>query len=81
MQTRQLQLRAIMASSDERAAKCVKNGLTFREAYPEDFAQYRAANDEYNDNERTLAKLEAIRKAERADEAAGYIRFGNHLRD
>lgn len=68
LQSRQLQLRAIMASSDERAAKCVKNGASFRETYPEDFAQYEAANTEYNANERTLAELEAIREEERAEE-------------
>ena len=53
LQSRQLELRAIMASSDERAAKCVKN---------------EAANAEYNQNEQTLAELEAMRKAERAEE-------------
>lgn len=68
LQSRQHQLRAIMASSDERAAKCVKNGASFRETYPEDFAQYEAANAEYNDNERKLAELEAIREAERTEE-------------
>ena len=58
LQSRQLELRAIMASSDERAAKCFKNG----------FARYEAANAEYNRNEQTLAKLEATREAERAEE-------------
>ena len=63
LQSRQLELRAIMASSDERAAKCFKNGT-----YPDDFARYEAANAEYNRNEQTLAKLEATREAERAEE-------------
>ena len=57
LQSRQLELRAIMASSDERAAKCFKNGTSFRETYPDDFARYEAANAEYNRNEQTLAKL------------------------
>ena len=35
LQSRQLELRAIMASSDERAAKCFKNGTSFRETYHE----------------------------------------------
>ena len=65
LQSRQLELRAIMASSDERAAKCFKNGTSFRETYPDDFARYDA---EYNRNEQTLAKLEATREAERAEE-------------
>ena len=51
LQSRQLELRAIMASSDERAAKCFKNGTSFRETYPDDFARYEAANAEYNRNE------------------------------
>lgn len=68
LQSRQLELRAIMASSDERAAKCFKNGTSFRETYPDDFARYEAANAEYNRNEQTLAKLEATREAERAEE-------------
>ena len=56
LQSRQLELRAIMASSDERAAKCFKNGTSFRETYPDDFARYEAANAEYNRNEQTLAE-------------------------
>lgn len=69
LQSRQLALRAIMASSDDRAAKCVKNGVSFRETYPDDFAQYEAANAEYNENEQTLSELEATREAEREEEA------------
>lgn len=68
LQSRQLELRAIVASSDERAAKCFKNGTSFRETYPDDFARYEATNAEYNRNEQTLAKLEATREAERAEE-------------
>lgn len=68
LQSRQLALRAIMASSDERAAKCSKTGESFREAYPEDFARYEEANAEYNRNEMTLAELEAERVAQREEE-------------
>ncbi len=64
LQSRQLALRAIMASSDERAAKCFKNGTSFRETYPDDFARYQEANAEYNRNEMTLAELEVERKEE-----------------
>ena len=35
LQSRQLELRAIMASSDERAAKCFKNGTSFRGMFHE----------------------------------------------
>lgn len=68
LQSRQLELRAIMASSDERAAKCVKNGTSFRETYPDDFARYESANIEYNQNELKLAELEAEMKAELVEE-------------
>lgn len=68
LQSRQLELRAVMAQSDDRASKCFKSGVSFREAYPEDFARYQAANEEYNANEITLAGLEeqAAREAELA---------------
>ena len=68
LHSRQLELRAIMASSDERAAKCVKNGTSFRETYPDDFARYESANIEYNQNELKLAELEAELKAELVEE-------------
>lgn len=67
LQSRQLTLRAIMASSDERAAKCSKTGASFRETYPDDFARYQEANAEYNRNEMTLAELGAERMAQREE--------------
>ena len=66
LQSRQLELRAIMAKSDDRAAKCSKFGLDFRATYPLDYEEYEAANAEYNRNEQTLAEL----KAKRAEELA-----------
>lgn len=66
LESRQLELRAIMAQSDDRAVKCFKNGISFKETYPEDYARYETANAEYNRNETTLAKL----KAKRAEELA-----------
>lgn len=68
MESRQLELRAIMAQSDDRASKCFKSGVSFRETYPEDFARYEAANAEYNANEAALADLhkQAAREAELA---------------
>lgn len=68
LQSRQLALRALMAASDDRAAKCFKNGLSFRETYPEDFARYEAANAEYNANETTLAELQVRAADERIAE-------------
>lgn len=72
LQSRQLALRAIMAASDERASKCIKTGAFFPEAYPDDFAQYEAANTEFNDNELVLAELQATREAEREEEAQAH---------
>lgn len=66
LESRQLELRAIMAQSDGRASKCSKQGIFFEHTYPEDYARYQAANTEYNKNEQTLAEL----KAKRAEELA-----------
>lgn len=66
LESRQLELRAVMAKSDDRAAKCSKSGLDFRATYPLDYEEYEAANAEYNKNEQTLAEL----KAKRAEELA-----------
>lgn len=68
LESRQLELRAIMAQSDDRAIKCFKQGISFEHTYPEDYAQYEAANAEYNRNETTLAQLKAKRAEERAAE-------------
>lgn len=56
---RQLQLAAIMSESDAHASKCIKLGLNFSETYPEDYAAYTAAREEYNQNEERIAELEA----------------------
>lgn len=68
LEVRQLELLAIMASSDGRAAKCVKNGTSFREVYPDDFAAYNSANAEYNANEAEIARLTTILETEVTDE-------------
>lgn len=59
LESRQLELRAVMAKSDDRAAKCIKSGLDFRTTYPLDYEEYEAANAEYNRNEQTLTELKA----------------------
>ena len=46
LESRQLELRAVMAKSDDRAAKCIKSGLDFRATYPLDYEEYEAANAE-----------------------------------
>lgn len=68
LESRQLELRAVMAKSDDRAAKCSKSGLDFRATYPLDYEEYEAANAEYNKNEQTLAELKAKRDEELAAE-------------
>lgn len=60
LEVRQLELLAIMASSDGRAAKCVKNGAIFREEYPADYAAYIAANEEYNSNKKEIARVQEM---------------------
>ena len=42
LESRQLELRAVMAKSDDRAAKCIKSGLDFRATYPLDYEEYEA---------------------------------------
>lgn len=57
LESRNLALQSVMASSDAHAAKCTKLGLSFQTEYPDEFAEYSAARVEYNDNEVTLAEL------------------------
>lgn len=76
LESRQLELRAIMAKSDDRAIKCFKNGISFKETYPEDYARYEAANAEYNRNETTLAELKAKRAKELAAEEEQRLKNG-----
>lgn len=67
LERRQLELRATMAKSDEHALKCFKSGLDFRETYPDDWTAYEAARQEYNGNEKELAGLYELRRAEEAE--------------
>ena len=70
LESRQLELQAKMASTDAHAAKCVKQGKKFSTQYPDEYAEYLEANEEYNRNEEALAELYAQRDAEAAVEAA-----------
>lgn len=76
LESRQLELRAIMAQSDDRAIKCFKQGISFEHTYPEDYAQYEVANAEYNKNKQTLARLKAKRAEERAAEEEQRLKNG-----
>ena len=70
LESRQQELLAKMASTDAHAAKCVKLGKKFSAQYPEEHAEYEAANAEYNQNEEALAELYAQRDAEKEVEEA-----------
>lgn len=48
---------ATMEKSDAHANKCSKLGVSFAETYPEDLAEYNAANAKYNENEAEIARL------------------------
>lgn len=58
LQSRQLELMAQMKASDAYSCKCQKLGLVFSEAYPNDYAAYILANNEYNENEPKIVTLE-----------------------
>jgi conjugal transfer/entry exclusion protein len=57
-QARMVELRTIMASSDAHAAKCAKLDKKFQTQYPEDYAAYVAANEEYQAVEQRVKELE-----------------------
>ena len=64
LESRQLELRAIMRSSDAHAAKCAKLDKKFSEEYPDAYSEYVSANTEFNENEATLAELYSTLVAE-----------------
>ena len=70
LEHRQHELKATMQKSDEHALKCAKSGLNFKKTYPEDWAAYEAAREEYNENETALAALYEQLEAEHQLEAA-----------
>ena len=45
-----------MRKSDEHASKCNKLGRKYSTQYPEEYAEYIQANEEYNTNETLLAE-------------------------
>lgn len=70
LESRQLELQAIMASTDAHAAKCVKMGKRFSAQYPDEYTAYLAANEEYNENESAIASLKAELAEEEAEQVA-----------
>ena len=70
LESRQTELRNKMSESDPHLWGCLKKVLElFRQSYPEDYAAYTAANEEYNANEVKLAELQTkLDEEERAVE-------------
>lgn len=68
LKERQTALLAEMGQSDDHAAKCAKLGLVFKDEYPDDYATYTAAREEYNANEPKLTELQAKLAEEQATE-------------
>ncbi len=56
--------RVKMVASDGKAAKCSKMGLSFEDKYPDDYAEYVAANESYNAIEAEIAELETTEAEE-----------------
>ena len=67
LQARQLELLALMGKSDAHAAKCAKLGVKFSDEYPDDLAEYEAANAEYNSNEETISALKVLQIQEEVE--------------
>ena len=57
----QLNLLSVMAKSDAHASKCAKLGLVFSDEYPEEYAEYCSAREQYNANQERIAELESAR--------------------
>ena len=55
----QLNLLSVMAKSDAHASKCAKLGLVFADEYPEEYAEYCSAREQYNANQERIAELES----------------------
>ena len=58
LQARKVALLTIMQKSDAHAAKCSKLGVDFQTEYPDDYAEYVAANEEYQTVEQQINNLE-----------------------
>lgn len=58
LQTRKVELLTIMSQGDAHAAKCYKLGKKYQTQYPEEYAEYIAANEEYQTIEQQIAELE-----------------------
>lgn len=84
LESRQIELRNTMAASDAHASKCAKLSLDFKTTYPDDYAAYIAANDEFNANEVEIAsvkeQIDALREESR-DEAAWMGEMGGNIDD
>lgn len=64
LESRQIILSNIIASSDAHAIKCAKLGLDFGKTYPDDLKAYEQAIKEFNENEIELANLTIVLETE-----------------
>lgn len=80
LESRQIALSNIIASSDAHASKCSKLGLDFGRTYPDDLKAYKAAIEEYNKNEEELIRLKAEEERLRL-EAERDTHMGEEVRD
>ena len=64
LESRQLELYAIMKSSDEHMLSCIKQGEDFSKKYPDEKATHAAAREEYNKNEDEIANIRLQLEAE-----------------
>ena len=64
LESRASELEAIRRKSDDAALKCFKDGLIFREKYPDAAAERDAANIELNEIEEELSILRVQLKEE-----------------
>ena len=55
----QLRLASVMSQSDAHSCKCIKMGIKFCEAYPEEYNAYMEARERYNENEKKISLLES----------------------
>lgn len=64
LESRQLELHAIIESFTPHAIRCAILSKKFSAQYPEEYAAFIAADEELSANELTLAELRAAREAE-----------------
>ena len=60
IQEQLLELASIMSKSDAHASKCTKLGLSYKDAYPNEYEEYTQAREDYNSLENEIIALESV---------------------